>query len=203
MPPHRRFRLERGDSRPFLLCHCWNPSIWNSGALQYRERRIYIGEAEGNQHFSRSARFFLAVMCARGYEVWFICLLKSKFVPCVSASIPTYFLVHRAMFRSIDIPIEGSYYSNAKLISTPNSVARCSYQRLANDLYRLKVVIIIWQSHHQCCHWVQCRQDRAGPSRCGPLWAVVLWRPRVRSTVPYDHGRAQIWSLSTRTEQVC
>jgi len=26
----------------------------------------------------------------------------------------------------------------------------------------------------------------------GPLWAVVLWRHRVQSTLLYDHGRAQI-----------
>jgi len=46
----------------------------------------------------------------------------------------------------------------------------------------------------------QGTEVRAGRSRCGlnarprrwALWAVVLWRHRVRSTVLYDHGRAHI-----------
>ena len=176
MPPRRKFRLERGDSRPLsLLCHCWNPSVWNSGALQYRERRICIGAETSLEATLRLKAFSTShdqrVFSGSDVRTWLRGLIhlfaEEQVCSCVSASIQTYFLVHRAMFRSINIPIEGSNYSNTRLISTPNSAARCSYQRLANDLYRLKVVVIIWQSRHQCCHWVQCRQDRAGPSRCG------------------------------------
>jgi len=37
----------------------------------------------------------------------------------------------------------------------------------------------------------------------GSLWALVLWRHRVQSTVLYDHGRSQIQSFTTRIEHVC
>ena len=53
------------------------------------------------------------------------------------------------MFRSADIQIEGSYYSNIKLISTPNSVARCSHELPADDLAESPAMLPL----------VQCRQD--------------------------------------------